>query len=460
MHSPPRRDDVSAIVECAERANEALRGDVLRDAVERVTALRTRADLCFHGQPLTDLLRPALLPAAVLERARERAEAVARVLRHVAGRAAASAAARARMGFSSPVDFLFDLELRAPSARAAARLDGFLDETGAYRVLEYNAISPGGMYENDALRSAFLESLLLKTVVQPTLVSRSCLEDVHDVLSSMFGRPPRVAVVTSEPVDFEGGEYSNILRFLLRGRDHGWRFVFAGPEQMACTEEGVLLRDEPIDIVVIGDDKVAVPPLFTLGATEVSRRHLETGAVRFLNGLTVGQLLSYKGLLAVVPGGEDGELLGGVDRDALACARDTIPWTRLLRPGPTTTADGSRRPLESHVLERREELVLKPCAGAGGRDIVLGWLVTPETWEREVTARLSKGHDIVQERVRPIEVPWPRLTGADVEVASLATSLDLWLWRDDHATFGYVRTLTGGLANQSRGSMATTVFGL
>lgn len=456
-----QRDPVRAIVDCANLANEALRGAALRDAIDRVAALRDRADLSFNGAPLTDLLRPALLPVAVLEDARARAEAVARVLRHVADAAAASPSARARMKFSSTLEFLFELDRAAPSARVAGRIDGFVDDGGTYRVLEYNALAPGGMYENDALRSTFLDSLLLKQELPVRLASRSCLDEAHDVLWSMFGRAPRMAVITSQPVDLDADTDSNILRFFLTCRERGFPFVSGTPGELACTERGVLLRDELIDVIVVGDPAVPGPLLFTLGSNmDLFRRHLETGTVRFLNGLMGGRMLSYKALFAIISAGDDEELLGGVDAGALALAQDTIPWTRRLLPGTTTLPDGTRGPLETYVVDHREELVIKPNKGLGGHGVLLGWMVSPEAWERDVVARLPHGDDIVQRRVRPVEVAWPRLVGSDVETSVLATSLDLWVWRDEIATFGYARTLTGGLANQSRGSVATTVFGL
>src|SRR5690349_4442919 len=135
----------------SERANEALRGDVLADAVERLEALQARRDLLLGGRPATELLRPAVFPREVVLRARERAAAVTRVLSAIVSTSLRSPATAVRGGFPSDYTFLMNLDAGAPSARVMGRIDGFFDESGEYRVLEYNAGAVGGMYETDQI---------------------------------------------------------------------------------------------------------------------------------------------------------------------------------------------------------------------------------------------------------------------------------------------------------------------
>lgn len=107
-----------------------------------------------------------------------------------------------------------------------------------------------------------------------------------------------------------------------------------------------------------------------------------------------------KGALAMLSDEANRHLLTDAERRSID---RMLPWTRMLRPGPVTV-EGRRVDLERYVLERQQELILKPTLLFAGKGIVPGWLTTPEEWREQVTAAMG-GPFLVQERIHPV-VEW------------------------------------------------------
>jgi uncharacterized circularly permuted ATP-grasp superfamily protein len=82
-----------------------------------------------------------------------------------------------------------------------------------------------------------------------------------------------------------------------------------------------------------------------------------------------------------------------------------VPWTRVVRPGPTTY-QGERVELLDFIARNRERLVLKPNDEYGGSGVVLGWTVDADAW-RAALAAAQRGPWVVQERVPLPEEPYP-----------------------------------------------------
>jgi uncharacterized circularly permuted ATP-grasp superfamily protein len=88
-----------------------------------------------------------------------------------------------------------------------------------------------------------------------------------------------------------------------------------------------------------------------------------------------------------------------------ALALRCVPWTR--RVAERRTLRGGRAvELLPHVVECREEMVLKPAHGYGGREVLIGDETPPLEWERAVQAALGEPW-VVQERVAIPEEVFP-----------------------------------------------------
>lgn len=80
--------------------------------------------------------------------------------------------------------------------------------------------------------------------------------------------------------------------------------------------------------------------------------------------------------------------------------RDTVPWTRRLRPG-TTSWRGRPVRLPDLALSRRTELVIKQVTSDGGRQVHLGWCTPTARWGDLVAAACAAGDWVVQEFLPP-----------------------------------------------------------
>jgi hypothetical protein len=109
-------------------------------------------------------------------------------------------------------------------------------------------------------------------------------------------------------------------------------------------------------------------------------------------------IFSSKAALAMISDDANRHLFTEAQRESID---RIVPWTRLVRPGPVTTPDGSRADLLDYAVAHQDELVLKPSTGSEGNGVILGWKdVTPEQWHAYVVSAAEPWY-VLQERVRP-----------------------------------------------------------
>ena len=95
--------------------------------------------------------------------------------------------------------------------------------------------------------------------------------------------------------------------------------------------------------------------------------------------------------------------------------RATIPWTRILRPGPVTYGDWTID-LLSFVADNRERLVLKPASDFGGHGVSLGMETEHDEWERIISEHADRADYIVQEYVPVPEEMFPTVEDGHVQM--------------------------------------------
>jgi hypothetical protein len=92
----------------------------------------------------------------------------------------------------------------------------------------------------------------------------------------------------------------------------------------------------------------------------------------------------------------------------LAAIDAILPWTRLVRPGPVTLADGTTADLMDYALTHAADLVLKPLLRHGGQGVVAGWHpgTSERTW-RTALERAARGGYVIQRRVPQVTELFP-----------------------------------------------------
>lgn len=121
-----------------------------------------------------------------------------------------------------------------------------------------------------------------------------------------------------------------------------------------------------------------------------------------------------------------------------------LPWTRVLTDRKTS-CDGQDVDLVPHVLDRRDEFLIKPAIGMQGSGVVLGRESTDSEWRELVEAAAGRGDSIVQRYVEPgtcrLDITWD--DDGEVDRASVAPVLSPFLY-GGHWGGMFARYVAGG----------------
>jgi hypothetical protein len=94
---------------------------------------------------------------------------------------------------------------------------------------------------------------------------------------------------------------------------------------------------------------------------------------------------------------------------------ETIPWTRVLRPGRTSYRSWVVD-LLGFVSDNRERLVLKPASDYGGHGVALGMETAQSEWDGLLESHAREGDFVVQEYVPVPEEMFPTVEDGHVQM--------------------------------------------
>jgi hypothetical protein len=134
-----------------------------------------------------------------------------------------------------------------------------------------------------------------------------------------------------------------------------------------------------------------------------------------------------------------------------------VPWSRIVED-VDLAVDGVRTNLFDLIRRRRESLVLKPTDQYGGKGVVLGWLATPEEWERTLQAARGEPY-LVQERVQLASERFPVMDGDQVGFGAFFADVNPYIWGGSRSDGFGARLAPGQLLNVTAGGgSAVPVF--
>jgi hypothetical protein len=299
----------------------------------------------------------------------------------------------------------------APTSRQA-RADLYADESG-FQLMELNLGSALGGMENADMCRALLRNPVLADFARSYHLGYvdTMREQVNDLLVESGQAPgsfPFVAV-TDWPSSYHKklGPYMNLLAG--RWRELGLDAHACHLGQLEVRDGKVWLGDRAVDVmarmfmVEYLLESPEAPALFTPILDAAAR-----GEVKIFAPLD-SDLFTSKGTLAMVSEHRNRHLFTGPE---LASISRIVPWTREVRPGPVTLADGSEVDLLEYAVANQDELVLKPNMMHGGEGIVLGWhhTTSPQLW-RDQLAQACGGSYIIQRRISPAPELFPDENG-------------------------------------------------
>jgi uncharacterized circularly permuted ATP-grasp superfamily protein len=185
----------------------------------------------------------------------------------------------------------------------------------------------------------------------------------------------------------------------------GIETVIATLDDTSYDGSRLLVRGEPAQLVY---RRALVETLTDASPLAVAARE---GRVVVVNPFRA-HVAANKKILAVL---QDERFEHLLKRGEAETIRDTLPWTRILRPGRTTYGPW-RFELLSFIRENRERLVVKPASDYGGRGVVLGRETDQDTWEQVIEEHAERGDHIVQEYVPIPEEMFPTIEDGRVQM--------------------------------------------
>lgn len=294
--------------------------------------------------------------------------------------------------------------------RVFCRLDALLPEDGP-RFIETNIVGIGGMTYAPAAGQAVFATLCdffpepmrrlgLRPPQDPRLLLLAELRT--QALTLGLPEPLSIGLIDDSRLYRLGGEMGRLRRFLA---GHGVTAYTVDPREISCDATGrPHHRGRPVDLFY---RFLEVRELAEIEAVDGPLTGLRSA---FCQGRVVPSVagdLDQKATFELLTNPDYGSWFSRPQRQLFAAR---IPWTRLLREGPTTGPEGERIDLLPFALKHRAELVLKPNRGYGGEGVLLGAETDQRLWETRVGAALT-GTDsyVLQSYVEPISDQIPVL---------------------------------------------------
>lgn len=208
------------------------------------------------------------------------------------------------------------------------------------------------------------------------------------------GADPVVAFVESD-----GGlpEYMHlVLSFQEMMRGLGIEVVLGEVSQIESRGDRLHLHGRPVDVVLryfTANDVVADPDGERV-VEPIFRAHEEGSVILWTTMQSA--LHTNKGCLAVL---SDPRWRDAFTERERALVDRVVPWTRTLSDAEDDTGD-----LLEYCRANREQLIIKPRAGFGGKGIVVGWQTPRDEWNAALLECRDDDY-IVQRRVAPRTEP-------------------------------------------------------
>jgi hypothetical protein len=361
---------------------------------------------------------------------------------------------RALLALSAEEERILACDQQPFAADVVGRMDGFLAD-GAFRVVEYNAESPGGIGYGDALARIF-EGL---PVMQQFRAQRPCrgFHGLERTLRALLqAHTQRIGRTPTEPVRIaitDRTDVPTVREFELCAA----AFTALGaPSEVVDVqalrfENGVLHAGNFRPDIVY--KRVLVQVLLGMGgADHPLARAVAAGAVTCASGFGV-HIMFRKELFALLAHPLCAELL---DVEEQRAVERHVPWSAFVMES-AKAPDGSA--LLPWIRREREQLVLKPGGSYGGSGVVLGWLVDDAAWETAIREALSTP-SLVQRRVKLPLAHFALLDQPGV-TKPFRADLDPYVWNGCEVEGFGARLASGDLLNVTAGGgSAVPVFTL
>jgi len=333
-----------------------------------------------------------------------------------------------------------------------SRLDAFVfDDTGQFKLTEFNAETPAGAAYNDELVEVFsglppMREFEKQYRVYPLPCRHGTLHALLDAWRQFVGRRgvrPHIAIVDWPDLPTR----TEFILFQRYFHDQGFSCSILDPRELEYRDGGLWGGGQRIDLIY---KRVLLTELVQRCGLDCDMlRAVRDRAVCMVNGPR-GKILAKKASLAVLSDEGNAHLFSSSQREAIAAF---VPWTRVVEER-TTMYNGQSVDLIPFLEDHREWMVLKPNDDYGGVGIILGWEVDAETWSAGIRRALEVPY-IAQERVRIPSEPYPSMDGGRVRFADRMQDTAPFVVSGSHMVGSLTRLSTASLLNVTAGGGST-----
>ena len=385
-------------------------GDNCADLETEVANWLQEHDVVYAGQTIPFVLMPHFVSPGQVRRVKHAVTALCRVLDRFCDAYPTDAALREELQLPDTEDSLIRIEPGFPRPMRICRLDAFLQGYDV-KFLEFNADSPAGVGYTDILFEGLRTTIQLPRVRQEfdttyTRILPELITTLHDAyahisaLRTDLPDTPRLALI-----DAPGSPSVPEFRIICAAAEAaGIRADHATLDEVAYDGTTLRVKDEPVQLVY---RRALLEDLDQSDLVAAAR----DGRVCMVNPFR-SRVANNKKLFALFQDPRFTHLIEGDEADVI---RDTIPWTRILRPGPVSYGHWTLD-LLPFVADNREKLVLKPASDFGGHGVSLGMETKQDEWERIIAAHADRADYIVQEYVPVPEEMFPTVEDGHVQM--------------------------------------------
>jgi glutathionylspermidine synthase len=385
-------------------------GDGCAQVEAQIEEWLSEHDVVFGGRTIPFVLMPHFVSPGQVHRVRRAVECLCTVLDRFCDAYPDDRRLADELALPALEDSLVRVDPGYARPLRICRLDAFLS---GYEVkfLEFNADSPAGIGYTDILYEGLRQAIELPRVdaefdtayapMLPLLIG-ALLDAYHRRRSTRPELPeqPRLALV-----DKPGSPSVPEFRIICSAaRRHGLDAVHATTEELTYDGSVLRLGGEPVHLVY---RRALIDDLEEGDLTAAAR----DGTVCVVNPARA-RVANNKKLFALLDDPRFSHLVTRREAEVIA---ETIPWTRILRPGRVTYGNWVVDLLE-FVSDNRQRLVLKPASEYGGQGVSLGIETEQAGWDRILADHAERGDYIVQEYVPVPEEMFPTVEDGHVQM--------------------------------------------
>jgi glutathionylspermidine synthase len=379
----------------------------IEDEIERWLS---ENDVVFADRTIPFVLMPHFVSPGQLRRVRRAVACLSSVLDRFCDAYADDGRLRDELAVPAREDALIRLDPGYSRPLRICRLDAFLQ---GYEVkfLEFNADSPAGIGYTDVLYEGLRQAIDLPgvraefetayTPMLPLLID-TLLGAYRELRGERSELPetPRLALV-----DAEGSPSVPEFRIICAAaRAGGIEALWGTLDDVAYDGTHLSVRGEPVHLVYRRALLEDLPEGDLIAAAR-DRRAAVVNPFR-------ARVANNKKLFALL---QDPRFAHLVEERERRVIDETIPWTRVLRPGRTSYGEWVVDLLQ-FVSDNRERLVLKPASDYGGHGVSLGMETDQSRWDALIEEHVEDGDFVVQEYVPVPEEMFPTVEDGHVQM--------------------------------------------